>query len=158
MDLVDVNTLRQYSWYRYAGPDGEPNQVGRAIYLDRDFDFSTGIMKDFLKVAVPAGKTKAVKIESWPIEHVGENLANHASPHHANLPRKAWRVGCDESGAPREDVVDPWVERFGSCEGPNQTNYSDRSSVRILGIERKPRKTTSSRSEFFQNSGTLNFR
>ena len=30
-------------------------------------------------------------------------------------------------------------------EGPNQTNYSDRSSVRILGIERKPRKTTSSK-------------
>ena len=25
-------------------------------------------------------------------------------------------------------------------EGPNQTNYSDRSSVGILGIQRKPRK------------------
>ena len=25
-------------------------------------------------------------------------------------------------------------------EGPNQTNYSDQSSVRILGIQRKPRK------------------
>ena len=30
-------------------------------------------------------------------------------------------------------------------EGPNQTNHSDQSSVRILGIERKPRKTTSSK-------------
>ena len=30
-------------------------------------------------------------------------------------------------------------------EGPNQTNYSDRSSVRILGIQRKPRKGTSSK-------------
>ena len=30
-------------------------------------------------------------------------------------------------------------------EGPNHSNFSDRSSVRILGIERKPRKTTSSK-------------
>ena len=30
-------------------------------------------------------------------------------------------------------------------EGPNQTNYSDRSSIRILGIQRKPRKGTSSK-------------
>ena len=29
-------------------------------------------------------------------------------------------------------------------EGPSHSNFSDRSSVRILGIERKPRKTTSS--------------
>ena len=28
-------------------------------------------------------------------------------------------------------------------EGPNQTNYSDQSSIRILGIEIKPRKTIS---------------
>ena len=39
-------------------------------------------------------------------------------------------------------------------EGPNQTNYSDRSSVRILGIQRKPRKAPSrEKPEFFQNSG-----
>ena len=31
-------------------------------------------------------------------------------------------------------------------EGPNHSNFSDRSSARILGIERKPRKTTSSNS------------
>ena len=30
-------------------------------------------------------------------------------------------------------------------EGPNHSNFSDQSSVRILGIERKPRKTTSSK-------------
>ena len=31
------------------------------------------------------------------------------------------------------------------AEGPNHSNFSDWSSVRILGIERKPRKTTSSK-------------
>ena len=37
-------------------------------------------------------------------------------------------------------------------EEPNQTNYSDRNSVRILGIERKPRKTTSSKWHATQNT------
>ena len=45
----------------------------------------------------------------------------------------------------------PWLK--GSVgEGPNQTNYSDRSSVRILGIERKPRKTTPSKWHATQNT------
>ena len=38
-------------------------------------------------------------------------------------------------------------------EGPNQTNYSDRSSVRILGIQRKPRKAPS-RKKPLQRSGS----
>ena len=37
-------------------------------------------------------------------------------------------------------------------EGPNHSNFSDRSSVRILGIERKPRKTTSSKWHATQNT------
>ena len=37
-------------------------------------------------------------------------------------------------------------------EGSNHSNYSDRSSVRILGIERKPRKTTSSKWHATQNT------
>ena len=36
----------------------------------------------------------------------------------------------------------PWLK--GSVgEGPNHSNFSDRSSVRILGIQRKPRKAPS---------------
>ena len=37
-------------------------------------------------------------------------------------------------------------------EGPNQTNFSDQSSVRTLGIERKPRKPTPSKWHSTQNT------
>ena len=43
-------------------------------------------------------------------------------------------------------AAEPCPELKGSIgEGSNHSNFSDRSSVRILGIERKPRKTTSSK-------------
>ena len=55
--------------------------------------------------------------------------------------------------ARRSKVRLPVPELKGSIgEGPNQTNFSDRSSVRILGIERKPRKTTSSKWHATQNT------
>ena len=50
-------------------------------------------------------------------------------------------------------IAKPEAELKGSIgEGPNHSNYSDRSSVRILGIERKPRKTTSSKWHATQNT------
>ena len=47
---------------------------------------------------------------------------------------------------PRRRAEQPAASLEGSIgEGPNHSNFSDRSSVRILGIERKPRKATSSK-------------
>ena len=58
-------------------------------------------------------------------------------------PAVAERAGGVER--PRGDRQDEPGLKGSIGEGPNHSNYSDQSSVRILGIERKPRKTTSSK-------------
>ena len=60
-------------------------------------------------------------------------------------------VECDSNLADSNETNQAWLK--GSIgEGPNQMNYSDQSSVRILGIQRKPRKNTSSKWHSTQNT------
>ena len=62
--------------------------------------------------------------------------------HDANQGWK-WKKSDGEMGAYGGFAVYEAKLKGSIGEGPNQTNYSDQSSVRILGIQRKPRKDTS---------------
>ena len=75
-------------------------------------------------------------------------LAAPHSPPSVRLPFRSTPV------QPPTSSQSPWhPELKGSIgEGSNHSNFSDRSSVRILGIERKPRKTTSSKWHETQNT------
>ena len=109
------------------GPDGE-------VSAAEDAERQQQITKRMDRLSRDTAQANA--LFSSQMREAGNELAKIIGESHVELYELLGMVEAVQSQAKLKGSVG---------EGPNQTNYSDRSSVRILGIKRKPRKSTSSK-------------